>query len=236
MMAWGVTLALAAASAVLLDVVGLLLPGIGVRVSPAAFASRALCLLGAFLVGTSALTYQRIGTELPDVWQNSRDHPTDAAAAVDVGRGVGRGLRVAGPRPGPGPEGFGNLAGAVGTLLLSSRAHAGRNTAAAGFGASLGGWVVPRWIPLQAGHQVPLGLVLIPSLGLGIGISAYFGLTLAMIVVDTLTGTAPFDDGSLPQWFYWVAVPGYLMRGLARLAAALAYRQLTRTVCPDCRR
>ena len=58
--AWCVAAALVAASALsLLDMVGILLPGIGVTVHLVAFLSRAACLVGGVLVGATALSYQR---------------------------------------------------------------------------------------------------------------------------------------------------------------------------------
>jgi hypothetical protein len=236
--AWGVTLALAAASAVLLlDVVGLLLPGIGVSVSPAAFASRALCLAGAFLVGTSALTYQRhwhgacltCGSTPETIRLTRPPRWAWVGAWAAVAGWLVRILAQAG-------VGFGDLAGAVGTLLLFEAGFMLAGTVLPLALVHRWGRVFPRWVPLLADHRVPRWLVLGPGLGLGVGISAYFGFTLVMVVVDTLTGTAPFDDGSLPLWFYWVAVPGYLVWGLGLLAAALAYRQLTRPGCPICHR
>jgi hypothetical protein len=57
---WGVTVALVAASALLLlDVVGIILPGVGLTVHPVAVLSRAACLAGSVLVGATALSYQR---------------------------------------------------------------------------------------------------------------------------------------------------------------------------------
>ena len=58
--AWCVAGALVAASAVLLlDVVGILLPGVGVTVDAPAFLSRVACLAGGVLVGATTLSYQR---------------------------------------------------------------------------------------------------------------------------------------------------------------------------------
>ena len=238
MAAWGVAFALAAASAVLLlDVVGLLLPGIGVTVSAAAFASRAACLAGAVLVGVNVLTYQRHwhGTCLacggtPDAVRPTRT-PRWAwvAAWVAVAGWLIRVLAQA-------VVGFGDLAGAVGTLLLF---EAGFMLAGTVLPLALvypWGRVVPPWVPLLAGHPVPRWLVLGPGLGLGAGMSAYFGFTLVTMVVSTLAGTAAFADGSLPLWFWWVAVPGYLVWGLGLGVAALGYRQLTRPVCHVCHR
>ena len=58
--AWGVTVALVAASALLLlDVVGILLPGLGLTVHPVAVLSRAACLVGGVLMGATALSCRR---------------------------------------------------------------------------------------------------------------------------------------------------------------------------------
>ena len=46
--------ALGAASALLLDVIGILLPGAGLAVHPVALLSRATCLAGGVLVGATA--------------------------------------------------------------------------------------------------------------------------------------------------------------------------------------
>ena len=58
--AWGVSAALVAASAMLLlDVIGGLLPGLGVAFHPIAFMSRAASLGGAVLIGAAAVAYRR---------------------------------------------------------------------------------------------------------------------------------------------------------------------------------
>ena len=57
---WGVSAALLAASApLLLDVIGGLLPGLGVAFHPIPFVSRAAGLAGAVLVGANAVAYRR---------------------------------------------------------------------------------------------------------------------------------------------------------------------------------
>jgi hypothetical protein len=96
------------------------------------------------------------------------------------------------------------------------------------------GRAFPGWVPLLAGRGVPRWLVLGPALGLGVGMTAYFGVTMMQLVVETLTGTWEQDGGSLPLWFFWVAVPGYLVWGLGLGAAALAYRRATRPPCRTC--
>lgn len=235
--AWGVILALAAAGAVLLlDVVGLLLPGIGVTVSPVAFASRAVCFAGALLVGTVVLSYQRhwrgaclaCGSTADTIRPMRPPRWAWVAAWAAVAGWLVRVLaQVA--------VGFGDLADAVGTLLLFEAGFMLAGTVLPLALVYRWGRVFPRWLPLLAGRRVPRWLVLGPALGLGTGMSAYFGFTMVTVVVDTLTGANP-GDGSLPLWFYWVAVPGYLMWGLGLGAAALAFRARTRPVCTACGR
>jgi hypothetical protein len=235
--AWGVALALAAASALLLlDVVGLLLPGIGVGVSPGALASRTICLAGAVLVGVNALSYQRHWRGACLACGSTADtvrpvHPPRWARVAAWAAVAGWLVRVVAQVG----VGFGELAGAVGTLLLFEAGFMLAGTVLPLALVHRWGRVFPRWTPWLAGRRVPRWLVLAPALGLGAGMSAYFGFTLVTVVVDTLTGTDP-GDGSLPLWFFWVAVPGYLVWGLGLGAAALAYRQLTRPVCDVCGR
>ncbi len=90
------------------------------------------------------------------------------------------------------------------------------------------GQVFPGWVPLMAGRGVPRWLALGPALGLGVGMTAYFGITMVKLAVETVTGSWERGAGSCPVWFFWVAVPGYLVWGLGLGAAALAYRRATR--------
>jgi hypothetical protein len=97
--AWGVSVALVAACApLLLDIVGLLLPGLGVPFHLVAFLSRAACLAGGVLVGATALSYILFGRA--SLWQV---HPVGASclavvAAVTLGGRVLR-PRRSGPSP-----------------------------------------------------------------------------------------------------------------------------------------
>jgi hypothetical protein len=98
------------------------------------------------------------------------------------------------------------------------------------------GRVFPGWVPLLAGRGVPRWLVLGPALGLGVGMTAYFGVSLVRLAAQTVTGTWAQHAGSLPLWFFWVAVPAYLAWGLGLGVAALAYRAATRPRCRTCGR
>ncbi len=235
--AWAVTAALAAAGAlVLLDVVGILLPGMGLAVHPAAVLSRAACLAGAVLVGATALCYQRHwrGACLACGRTGRADRParpprwawlaawTAAAGCLtrllaQVAVGFGSSLLRAGGSPLLFEGGF-LLAGIVLPLALVYR----------------WGRVFPRWVPLLAGRGVPRWLVLGPALALGAGLTAYFGATMVWLAVKTVTGTWKHGFGSEPLWFFWVSVPAYLAWGLGLGAAALAYRRATRTPCRAC--
>ncbi len=238
--AWAVTAALAAASALLLlDVVGTLLPGMGLTVHPVAVLSRAACLAGAVLVGATALCYQRHwhGACLACGRTGEAARPTRpprwaflaAWAAVagwaarllaQVAVGFGIGLLRTGGSVLLFEAGF-LLAGTVLPLALVYR----------------WGRVFPGWMPLLAGRGVPRWLVLGPALGLGAGMTAYFGATIVRLTAETVAGTwARHGFGSYPLWFYWATVPAYLAWGLGLGAAALAYRRATRPPCWTCGR
>jgi hypothetical protein len=233
--AWAVALAFVAGSALLLlDVVGILLPGIGVTVDPVAFLSRAAGMTGGVLVGATALCYQRHwrGACLRCGSLDGAVRPAGpprwawlAAWAAVAGCLIRFLAQVA--------VGFGDLVQAGGTVLLFETGFLLAGTVLPLALVYRWGQVFPRWLPPLAGRKVPRWLVLGPALGLGVGMSAYFALSLVMVAVQTLTGTWEQTD-SLPLWFFWVALAAYLVWGLGLLIAGLAYRQVTRPSCRTC--
>jgi hypothetical protein len=236
--AWGVTAALAAASALLLlDVVGILLPGAGQGVHPVAVLSRAACLAGGVLVGATALSYQRHwrGACLACGRTGEAVRPTRPprwawlAAWAAVAGCLVRLLAQA-------AVGFGDLLRAGGSVLLFEAGFLLAGTVLPLALVYRWGRVFPRWVPLLAGRGVPRWLVLGPALGLGAAMTAYFGATMLRLAAETVTGTWQQHAGSLPLWFFWVSVPGYLAWGLGLGAAALAYRRATRPPCRTCGR
>jgi hypothetical protein len=236
--AWGVTVALTAASALLLlDVVGIILPGVGQGVDPVAVLSRAACLAGGVLVGATALCYQRHwrGACLACGRAGEAVRPARPprwawlAAWTAVAGCLVRLLAQAG-------VGFGDLLRAGGSLLLFEAGFLLAGTVLPLALIYRWGRVFPGWVPLLAGRDVPRWLVLGPALGLGAGMTAYFGVTMVKIAVETVTGTWAQDAGSYPLWFFWVSVPAYLVWGLGLGAAALAYRRATRPRCRTCGR
>jgi hypothetical protein len=237
--AWAVAIALAVASGVvLLDVVGLLLPGVGVKVSLAAFASRVACLSGAALVGTNVLSYQRhwhdaclvcgstpgtVRLTRPPRWAWVAVWAAVAGCVVrllaQLAVGFGSELLEGGAPALMFEVGF-LLAGTVLPLALVCR----------------WGRVFPGWLPILAGRRVARWWVLAPAASLGVGMTAYFGISIVKLAGQTLTGTWDQGFDGYPLWFFWLAVPAYLTWGLGLGVAAFAYHRITRPVCNVCGR
>jgi len=227
----------AATALILLDLVGLILPGIAAPVDLAASASRLGCLIGGLLVGATTLSYQRH-------WRGAcvacgRTGDGGRSDGVQWWAWVGVGVAIAGCLL----RLIAQLAVGFGTGLTQGGAsvvlfEVGFILAGTALPLALvcrWGRISPAWLPVMACRKVPRWLVLAPGLGLGVGMTTYFGLTLAMVAEQTLTDTWEPVDASLPLWFFWVAVPGYLMWGLGLTVAALSYQRATRPVCRFCR-
>jgi hypothetical protein len=234
--AWGVSLALVTASAlVLLDVVGALFPGAGVEFHLVAFLSRAAALSGGILTGATAVAYRRrwrsdclfcgrtgnsVRSAQPPRWAWWAAYAAIAGCLVRLGAQVS--------------VGFGELQGGGWSLLGFESSFLLAGTVLPLALVHPWGQVFPRWVPLLAGRRVPRWLLLGPGAGIGGLMTAYFGFTIVKIAAETLTGT--WDPGAdpLPLAFFWVAVPAYLVWGLGLGAAALGYYQTTRPPCRVC--
>jgi hypothetical protein len=228
----------AGAGLILLDVVGTLFGGLGMFHSLTGFASRAGCLAGGLLLGRLALTYQRTlrgscmtcgrtgATTEPrtPAWAYVAAYATVLAFLIRIGAqyAVGFGDQSAPIR------GDGDLAATLsewGFLI---------GTALAGILLPLAlvhrfGRIWPRWTLVLAGHKVPRWLVLGPAFALSAGLLAYFGTGMIQMIA-----TPSESAGSLPGWFFWVAVPAYVAWGAGLGVAALAYRSLTKPACAGC--
>ena len=236
--AWGVSAALLVACArLLLDVVGGLLPGLGVPFHPVAFLSRAACLVEGILVGAAAVAYRRR-------WRS---------ACLFCGR-TGMRSRSAWPPRWAGWAAYAAIAGCL--VRLGAQAAIGFSPLQGG-GVSLSlfeigfvlagmvlplalirpwGQVFPRRVPLLSGRRVPRWLVLGPAFGIAGGLTVYFGVAIVQFAAETLSGTWEQRAGSLPLAFFWVAMPAYLVWGLGLGVAALGYYQVTRPLCRVCGR
>lgn len=243
MAGWGVCAAHLAACPLLLDVVGGLLPSMGVQFQPVAFGSRAACFVEGVLVGAVAEAYRRrwrseclfcgrMG-ERTRLAQMPRWAWWAAYAAV-AGCLVRLGAQAA--------VGFGPLLRHAGGTrlvvegLVFEAAFLSVGTVLPLALVQRWGRVVPRWIPLLAGQRVPRWLPLGPGFAIGGLMTVYFGITFLKLTADTLSGAWRGSFGFLPLAFFWVAVPGYLVWGVGLLAAAIAYGRVTRPVCRVCGR
>ncbi|GAA4062760.1 hypothetical protein [Actinomadura miaoliensis] len=240
---WAVSAALVASAALfLLDVVGGILPGLGVRFYPLGALSRAACLGVAVLVGLATLAHQRRTRDGCAVCGRGDNAPAAlghtprwvfAAAYLAV---AGCALRLVAQAC----VGFGEnpMTGGVSAVLF----EAGFVLAGTVLPLALAhGWgrVWPRWVPLAAGRRVPRPLVLWPAAGISGGMVVYFGLMLVLMVGERLQGRNPFPPSGglvLPEAFFWVAVPSYLLWGVAMAVAAAGYARRTRTACRSCGR
>jgi hypothetical protein len=218
----------------LLDLVGFLLPGINLRIYLGAFLSRLACLMGGVLVGTITLLYQRhwhgaclaCGTKVGAVRISSTPCWARVAAWAAV---VGCLVRLLDQLA----VGFGNALLEGGGAVIGF--EAGFLLAGTVLPLALvypWGRVFPHWVPWLAGHRVPRWLVLGPGLVLGVGMTAYFSVTVVRITQQMFAGT--FDPGEYPLWFFAVAVPAYLVWGVGLAVAALAYQRVTRPACRIC--
>ncbi|WP_052809456.1 hypothetical protein [Streptomonospora alba] len=229
-----------AATPLLLDVVGALLPGLGIGFYPLGALSRLGCLGVAALLTMLALRYRRMpGLGCPGC---GRTAPTAhlraatprwayAAAYLAV---LGWLLRVlaqvaVGMDAVPFAGGASLLLFEVGFVLAGVLLPL----------ALVHGWgrVWPRWVLGLAGGRVPRWLVLGPAMGVSGGLLAYFGSTLVTMVYERLNGRRAFasEQGlDLPEAFFWVAIPAYVLWGLGLAVAAYSHYHRTRAACPAC--
>ncbi|MES9543832.1 hypothetical protein [Actinomadura sp. NPDC000600] len=243
--AWTAAACLVASGAMLLlDVVGAVLPGLGLGLYPLGALSRAAAVTAGIMTALSARAYTA----------RTRTGPVCAACTR--------------PATGPGPlartpawaYGAAYLAVAGCLIRIAAQAAVGFAESPLAGGASavlfeagfvLGGCLLPlalvhsfgrtwpRWVPGLAGRGVPRRLVLWPGAAISGGLVVYFGLMLLQMSWERLHGRNPFPpDGrlDLPEAFFWVAVPAYFAWGAGMAAAARAYARRTRTPCPSCGR
>ncbi|MPZ96127.1 MAG: hypothetical protein GEU96_14750 [Propionibacteriales bacterium] len=218
----GVTAAALAMSSalLLLDVVGGLLPGLGVEFFALGAASRAACLTGAVLLAGVAVTYSRRGRE----------------ACLRCGRVAGR-VRS---RATPAWAWWGAYAAVAGCLLRIVAQYAlfddgmvfevGPALVAFEVGFLLAGVALPLALVHGWGRRVGRWLLIVPGVALSAGLVAYFGFGTIQLTVETIRGA----EQEWSMAFMWVAIPSYLVWGLGMGAAALAYFASTQPPCRRC--
>lgn len=240
--AWAVCTAhLAACPLVLLDIVGGLLPGMGVPFSPVACISRFSCLTQGILIGATAVVYRRrwrshclfcgrrdvaVQPANPPLWAWCAAYLAVAGCLTRLGAQLAIGF---GPLVHHGPQthvliealAFEAAFLLAGTVLPLSLVHRW-------------GRIVPGFIPILGGHRVPRWLPLGPAFAIGALMTIYFGVTLAKLTTDTFTGTNLQSYSPFPLVFFWIAVPAYWIWGIGLTTAAVGYHRITRPKCPVC--
>jgi hypothetical protein len=193
----------AAAAFILLDVVAAVLPGLGIPFDPLGMLCRLGAILGAVLLGLTAKAHQ------------SKAKPWPHWIAT-----LGACLAVAGC-----------------LTRLAAQAAVGFGTTPYGRDLSLvlfeGGFMLvgtllPFLLVHPIGRRFPRWMLLAAGFTLGAGMTAYFGVGLIQMIVATVQGKPMFADIPLPDAFFWVAVPAYVVWGVGLTLATRGYQFATR--------
>ncbi|MDN5852629.1 MAG: hypothetical protein L0K86_07250, partial [Actinomycetia bacterium] len=210
---------IASGALLLLDVIGLVFPGIGIEFFPSGAASRLVCVTSGALLVTASVSYflavrgacRRCGrtnasggrlAETP-MWAYVAAYVAVAGCVVRVLAQAAVGFNENPLSNGPAVIAFEGAFLLAGSLLPLALVH---------------GWgrVWPRWVPILRRRRIPRWLVLGPGAGVSAGIVVYFGLMLAMMIAERLQGRNPFPPSGgldLPEVFFWFAVPAYVVWG-----------------------
>jgi hypothetical protein len=194
---------LAAAAFILLDVVAAILPGLGIPLDPLGMLSRLGAVAGAVLIGMLARARQPPATPWPH-WVS-----TAGAGLAVVGCLTRLGAQAA--------VGFGQTPyGGSRSLVIFEG------------GFLLAGTVLPFLLVHPIGRRFPRWMLLLPGFAIGAGMTAYFGVGLIQMIVAAVQGQPIYGDVGLPDSFFWVAVPAYLVWGAGLAVAARGYQFATR--------
>ncbi|GAA3099313.1 hypothetical protein JOF29_005775 [Kribbella aluminosa] len=196
---------LAAAAFILLDGVAAVLPGLGIPFDVLGMLSRLGAVSGAVLLGLLARSHQPAATPWPP-WIS-----TVGACLATAGCLTRLGAQaVVGFEKTP----YGN---SLSLLLFEG-------------GFVLAGTLLPFLLVHRLGRWFPRWLLLLPGYAIGCGITAYFGVGLIQMIANAVQGQPVFGDVALglPDSFFWVAVPAYLVWGVGLTVAARGYQLATR--------
>lgn len=222
-----------AGAAILLDLVGGILPGLGVVFYPLGALIRLGCVASAALVAVHTRRFWA-ATRRSDVdrprptrtpeWVVAVGYLTVAACLVRLAAQLVVGLDVNPLGIGPAMVVFEAGFLLAGVLLPLALVHRW-------------GRIWPAWVPALRGRRVPRTLLIVCGAALGVALVAYFGMATTTMVVEALGGRNPFptsDGGSeFPDAFYWVSVPAYLVWGIGLVVCTLSYARITACAGPD---
>lgn len=227
--AWLIGIGLVSAAALfLLDVVGRVLPGLGIPQDLPGLLSRGACLSVGLLTAATALSWQRRTREgcgrcvgIPRLestprWAYIGAYAAVAGCLIRIVAQTTMGVSIPyNDSPALLVFEVGFLLGGV--LLPLALVH--------GWGKVWPGWVLPL-----AGRRVPRWLVVGPGFAIAAALLAYFGAGMAQMIGETVEGT--LEEPA----FMWVAVPAYVVWGIGLAVASVAYYRITRPACARCGR
>ncbi|QVQ55036.1 hypothetical protein J4H86_19800 [Spiractinospora alimapuensis] len=218
-----------AAALILLDLVSGVLPGLGMDFQPLGALSRLGCVVAASLVALHTwrfwnATHGDLGDRPPPRetpgWVVAVGYAAVAACLVRLAAQLVVGLDTNPLTGGPSmivfEVGF-LLAGILLPLALVHR----------------WGRIWPAWVPLLRGRRVPRRLLIGCGSVLGVTMVAYFGVMTGQMVLERLQGRNPFPPSGgldLPEPFFWVSVPAYLVWGVGLVIGTLSYARVSTTV------
>lgn len=201
---------LAAAAFILLDLVAAVLPGLGIPFDGLGMLSRLGAIAGAVLLVLLARAHQAPAKPWPS-WVSAMGACFATAGCLTrLGAQAVVGFEQT-------PYG-GNLS----VILFEG-------------GFLLVGTLLPFLLVHRIGRVFPRWMLLVPGYLLGAGMTAYFGVGLIQMIVAAVQGQPVYGDVGLPDSFFWVAVPAYVVWGTGLTIAARGYQFATRkTIDSDC--
>lgn len=194
---------LAAAGFILLDLVAAVLPGLGIPFDVPGMLSRLGAITGALLLGRLAKSHQPEARPWPH-WVST------AGACLAVAGCLTRlaAQAVVGFEQTP-------YGGNLSILLFEG-------------GFLLAGTLLPFLLVHRIGRHFPRWLLLLPGYTIGAGMTAYFTVGLLQMIVNVIQGEPAYGDVGLPEGFFWVAVPAYVVWGAGLTVAARGYQFASR--------
>lgn len=216
-----------AGATILLDLVGGLLPGLGVVFYPLGALIRLGCVVAAALIAAHTWRFWT-SADRPDrdqsrpqrtpAWVVVVGYLTVLACLVRLAAQLVVGFDV-------------NPFGIGATMVVF---EAGFLLAAVVLPLALvhrWGRIWPAWVPGLRGRRVPRMLLVVGGAVLGVGLVAYFGMATTKMVIEAFGGRSPFATtdavSELPDAFYWVSVPAYLLWGIGLVICTLSYARIT---------
>jgi hypothetical protein len=194
---------LAAAAFILLDVVAGILPGLGIPFDALGMLSRLGAILGAVLLGLLARTRQAPAAPWPAWVAIAGACLATAGCLIRLGAQAVVGLEQT------------PYAGSLSLIIFEG-------------GFLLAGTLLPFLLVHRIGRFFPRWLLLLPGYLIGAGMTAYFSVGLIQMIVAAIQGKPVYGDVGLPDSFFWVSVPAYVVWAVGLTAATRGYQLATR--------